>query len=250
VARARIGCSGWTYDDWVGVLYPQGLPKARWRDAYAAEFDTVELNASFYRWPGTARFEQWARVLPPDFRMSVKAANWITHRRRLRDPDGAWARRLLDAWQALSDHRGPVLLQLPPDLERDDALLGGFLGSLDPRLEVAVELRHETWQTEEVYDLLERHGAAYVVMSGARLPCVLRATAPFVFVRLHGPSPTHLYAGSYSEDDLRWWADRIREWLDQGRDVWAYFNNDGHGHAVRNARTLRGLLGGDRSPPP
>ena len=107
MAHARIGCSGWTYDDWVGVLYPQGLPKARWRDAYAAEFDTVELNASFYRWPGTKRFEQWARVLPPGFRMSVKASTWITHRRRLRDPEGAWARRLFDAWRALGEHRGP-----------------------------------------------------------------------------------------------------------------------------------------------
>jgi len=242
VARARIGCSGWTYDDWVGVLYPPALPKAKWRDAYAAEFETVELNASFYRWPGTKRFEQWGRVLPHDFRMSVKAANWITHRRRLRDPDGAWARRLHDAWQALGDHRAPVLLQLHPDLERDDALLEEFLGRLDRRMDVAVEFRHDSWQTEEVYRLLEKHGAAYVVTSGARLPCVLRATAPFVYLRLHGPSRTHLYAGSYSDDDLRWWAERIREWLDQGHDVWAYFNNDGQGHAVENARTLRGLL--------
>ena len=242
MARARIGCSGWTYDDWVGVLYPEGLPKAKWRDAYAAEFDTVELNASFYRWPGTKRFEQWGRVLPGGFRMSIKAANWITHRRRLRDPEGAWAKRLHEAWQALGDHRGPILLQLHPAMERDDDLLDEFLGSLDGRMKVAVELRHASWQTEEVYALLEKHSAAYVVMSGAGLPCVLRATAAFVYVRLHGPSATDLYAGSYSDDDLRWWADRIREWLDQERDVWAYFNNDGRGHAVRNARTLKGLL--------
>ena len=151
MARARIGCSGWTYDDWVGVLYPEGLPRARWRDAYAAEFDTVELNASFYRWPGTRRFEAWGRVLPQDFSMSVKASSWITHRRRLRDPEGAWARRLHEASQALGDHRGPILLQLHPDLERDDELLGGFLGSLEGHLEVAVELRHESWHREEVY---------------------------------------------------------------------------------------------------
>lgn len=243
VARARIGCSGWTYSDWVGVLYPPGLPKARWRDAYAAEFDTVELNASFYRWPGTRRFEQWGRVLPGDFRMAFKAANWISHRRRLRDPDGAWAQRLHDAWHALGDHRGPVLLQLHPELERDDDLLGGFLASLAGRVDVAVELRHPSWQAEEVYAVLERHRAAYVVMSGAGLPCVLRATSDLVYVRLHGPSSTHLYAGSYTDDELRWWADRFREWLAQDRDVWAFFNNDGQGHAVRNARTLRGLLG-------
>jgi uncharacterized protein YecE (DUF72 family) len=94
-----------------------------------------------------------------------------------------------------------------------------------------------------VFALLERHGAAYCVMSGAGLPCVLRATAPFVYVRLHGPDPAHLYAGSYPDADLRWWADRVGEWTAQGRDVYAYFNNDGYGHAVRNAETLRALLG-------
>ena len=242
MARARVGCSGWSYDHWVGVLYPEGLAKARWRDAYAAEFDTVELNASFYRWPGTKRFESWRAVLPDGFRMAFKASTWITHRRRLKDEDGAWAKRLTDAARALGDRAGPVLLQLHPELERDDALLDAFLARLPPEVQVAVELRHPSWQHEEVYALLERRGAAYVVMSGAGLPCVLRATASFVYVRLHGPSHEHLYAGSYSEEDLRWWADRIREWLSQDRDVWAYFNNDGEGHAVRNAQRLKTLL--------
>ena len=104
----------------------------------------------------------------------------------------------------------------------------------------AVEFRHPSWDVEETFSVLERHGAAYCVTSGANLPCVLRATADFVFVRLHGPDHQHLYAGSYSEDDLRWWADRIGEWRSQGRDVFAYFNNDGHGHAVRNALQAQG----------
>jgi uncharacterized protein YecE (DUF72 family) len=108
---------------------------------------------------------------------------------------------------------------------------------------VAVEFRHPSWHTEEVFALLERHGAAYCVMSGAGLPCVLRATAPFVYVRLHGPDDQYLYAGSYPSGDLRWWADRVREWRDDGRDVYAYFNNDGYGHAVRNAEELRALIG-------
>ena len=111
-------------------------------------------------------------------------------------------------------------------------------------MRVAVEFRHPSWHDEAVYALLERHGAAYCVMSGAGLPCVLRATAPFVYVRLHGPDDAHLYAGSYPDADLRWWADRIGEWTHGGRDVYAYFNNDGHGHAVRNAETLRALTGG------
>uniref|UniRef100_UPI0035BBAD17 DUF72 domain-containing protein n=1 Tax=Agreia sp. TaxID=1872416 RepID=UPI0035BBAD17 len=107
---------------------------------------------------------------------------------------------------------------------------------------VVVEPRHASWFDDGVYELLERHGAALCVMSGAGLPCVLRATAPFVYLRLHGPDTGTLYAGSYSDADLAWWADRIREWQAQGRDVSAYFNNDGSGHAVRNAQTLRGML--------
>ena len=106
-----------------------------------------------------------------------------------------------------------------------------------------MELRHPSWVDDRVFELLERHGAAYCVMSGAGLPCVLRATAPFVYVRLHGPDPAHLYAGSYSGADLRWWADRVLEWEASGKDVYLYFNNDGDGNAVRNATALRTLLG-------
>jgi uncharacterized protein YecE (DUF72 family) len=108
---------------------------------------------------------------------------------------------------------------------------------------VAVEFRHPSWNDEEVFRLLERHNAAYCIMSGAQLPCILRATAPFVYVRMHGPDDSHLYGGSYSDTDLSWWADRIREWDSSGRDVFVYFNNDGEGHAVRNALTLRHFLG-------
>lgn len=109
-----------------------------------------------------------------------------------------------------------------------------------PRL--AIEFRHPSWHRDETFALLEARGVAYCVMSGANLPCVLRATAPFVYIRLHGPDPSRLYGGSYSENDLRWWADRINEWAAQGRDVFAYFNNDGHGYAVHNAETLIRLL--------
>jgi uncharacterized protein YecE (DUF72 family) len=181
-------------------------------------------------------------VLPDDFRMAVKASRWITHARRLRDPDNAWATRLHEAWRGLGRHAGPVLLQLHPEHQRDDDRLDDFLHRLPAELPVAVEMRHPSWHVEDVFDLLERHAASYVVMSGAHLPCVLRATAPFVYVRLHGPSRDHLYEGSYSEDDLGWWAERIRQWLDTDRDVWAFFNNDAAGYAVRNAGRLRQLL--------
>ncbi|WP_240641453.1 DUF72 domain-containing protein [Nocardioides ferulae] len=240
---AHIGTSGWSYDHWAGVLYPPGLPSARRRDVYTAHFDTVELNASFYRWPREQTFASWNSALPPGFTMTVKAPRGLTHARRLRDEDGVWRDRLVRSWHALRDRRGVLLVQLHPAHERDDARLDWFLASLPEWMRVAVEFRHPSWHADEVFALLERRGAAYVVMSGAGLPCVLRATAPFVYVRLHGPSHDQLYAGSYSDADLGWWADRVREWQGQGREVFAYFNNDGEGHAVRNADTLRHLLG-------
>ena len=203
----------------------------------------MELNASFYRWPRTAAFASWRRRLPPGFQLSVKAPRGLTHAKRLYAPE-AWAQRMAEAWHELGDKRAVLLVQLHPAHERDDERLRHFLQQLPGWMRVAVELRHPSWHADEVFGLLERHGAAYVVMSGAGLPCVLRATAPFVYVRLHGPDREHLYAGSYPDDDLRWWAERVGEWRAQGREVYAYFNNDGHGHAVRNAEALRALISG------
>jgi uncharacterized protein YecE (DUF72 family) len=237
----RIGTSGWSYDHWADVLYPPGLPAARRLARYTEEFDTVELNASFYRWPRDTTFAGWRARLPAGFTMSVKAPRGLTHARRLRSPE-VWAERIARCWHELGDRRGALLVQLPPDHRRDDASCAGlefFLGALPPWIRVAVELRHPSWDAPQTYALLERHRTAYVVMSGAGLPCILRATTDLVYVRMHGPDQSSLYAGCYPDGDLRWWADRILEWHDQGRDVDVYFNNDLGGHAVRNARFLR-----------
>ena len=241
----RIGTSGWSYDHWDGVLYPPGLPVARRLARYVQEFDTVELNASFYRWPKDATFEGWRRRLPDGFTMTVKAHRGLTHFRRLRDPE-PWVERFERCWRALGDRREALLVQLHPAIDRTDdsvGLLDRFLGVMPDWIPVAVEFRHPSWDAPEVYELLERHGAAYVVTSGHGLPLVPRATSRLVYVRMHGPDD-RLYAGSYTDDALRWWADRIGEWQDQGRDVLVYFNNDGEGNAVRNACTLKDLLGG------
>ena len=142
----------------------------------------------------------------------------------------------------LGDRAGPLLLQLPPGMERDEGRLDHVLARMPSTIRVAVEFRHASWLDERVFGVLERHGAAYVVMSGAHLPCVLRATADLVYVRWHGPDAEHLYAGSYSEDDLRWWADRLREWQGAGHRVRGYFNNDQFGYAALNALRLDELL--------
>jgi uncharacterized protein YecE (DUF72 family) len=241
----HIGTSGWSYGHWAGVLYPDGLPPGRRLDYYLPRFRTAELNASYYRWPSDASFEHWRRRLPPDFLLSVKAPGALTHVKRLFAPE-RWLARIARSLTRLGTRRGVLLVQLPPGAEPDEARLAYFLGRLPRDLRVAVEFRNPGWHYDRVFELLEQHGAAYCVMSGARLPCILRATARFVYVRLHGPDASHLYAGSYSDDDLRWWADRIREWRDQDRDVFAYFNNDDGGNAVRNALTLRELVGVSR----
>ena len=238
----RIGTSGWSYDHWRDVLYGPGVRTSARLSRYAEEFDTVELNASFYRWPRDEVFAGWRDRLPAGFIMSVKAPRGLTHARRLRSPE-EWAERIAGAWDVLGDRHGAVLVQLHPAQERDDARLDYFLKCVPARVRIAVELRHPSWDDPVVYQLLERHHASYVVTSGAGMACVLKATSDLVYVRLHGPDSEVLYAGSYSQQDLTWWADRIREWEAQGRHVLAYFNNDGDGNAVRNARTLKGLLG-------
>ncbi len=238
---AHVGTSGWSYAHWDGVLYPPGTPAGERLGHFVQRFHTVELNASFYRWPRTDTFAGWQRRLPPGFRLSVKAPRVLTHAKKLHDPE-EWLQRIATGWHELGDKRAVLLVQLGPAQVRDDARLEYFLSKVPSWIPAAVEFRHPSWHDDAVFELLERHGAAYCVMSGARLPCVLRATAPFVYLRLHGPDPDHLYAGSYPRESLQWWADRIREWESQGREVYAYFNNDGEGNAVRDADTLRHLL--------
>jgi len=240
----RIGTSGWSYAHWDHVLYPGGTLSRDRLGHYVRRFDTVELNASFYRWPRDGTFAGWRRRLPNGFALSVKAPRGLTHAKKLYAPE-LWIQRIKSSWHELADKRAVLLVQLPPGMERDDARLGYFLDRLPEWIRVTVEFRHASWHHPDVYALLARHGASYCIMSGANLPCVLEATAPFVYVRLHGPDHNHLYAGSYSDQDLGWWAGRIREWDAGGKDIFVYFNNDGHGHAVHNAATLRHFLGQD-----
>jgi uncharacterized protein YecE (DUF72 family) len=217
------------------------MPDRERLEFYAARFNTVELNASFYRWPRDSSFAGWRRRLPPGFRFTVKAPRALSHARRLYEPE-YWIGRVRDAVRLLEDRLGVVLVQLPPDQARDDSRLAYFLDRWPRDLRLAIEFRHDSWLDEAVFALLQAHHAAYVVMSGAGLPCVLQATADFAYVRLHGPDDQHLYAGSYPDEAMAWWADRIAEWLAQGRDVYAYFNNDAEANAVRNATTLRAQL--------
>ena len=238
---ARVGTSGWSYDHWNGVLYRPDLPARDRLGRYVEVFDTVELNASFYRWPPPASFASWRRRLPDGFELTVKAPRGLTHARRLYGPE-QWIERMTAGLHELAGRRGPLLVQLPPSMQRDDERLDYFLRRVPAWMRPVLEFRHPSWSDDSVFALLERHGAAYCVMSGAALPCILRATSDVVYIRLHGPDPGSLYAGSYSSEDLGWWAERIREWERAGHQVYAYFNNDGGGNAVRDAVALRAEL--------
>ncbi len=237
----HIGTSGWSYQHWRGVFYPPELPTNQWRDFYTRHFQTAELNSSYYHWPSDARFTAWEQRLPEGFLLSVKAPRGLTHGKQLYAPE-QWLGRIERGLAHLGRKRGILLVQLAPQFAYDRPRLAYFLEQLPRDRRVAIEFRHPSWHHEGLFQLLERHHVAYCVMSGANLPCILRATTSFVYVRFHGPDPHHLYGGSYSDDDMRWWTDRFREWLAQGKAVFAYFNNDGGGNAVRNAATLKRFL--------
>lgn len=238
----HIGTSGWSYDHWRGVLYPHDAPARDRLRFYTAQFQTVELNSSYYHWPRDTSFRRWRKETPENFLLTLKAPRGLTHAARLYSPE-RWVERIGLAFETLSSKRGALLMQLPPQFACDYRRLDYFLRLMPAWIKVAVEFRHPTWHREEIFNLLEERGAAYCVTSGAGLPCVLRATASFVYVRLHGPDHNHLYAGSYSDQDLYWWSQRIREWEGSGRDVFVYFNNDGRGNAVRNAMALKLAFG-------
>jgi uncharacterized protein YecE (DUF72 family) len=237
----HIGTSGWSYDHWQGILYPEGTSRWDRLSYYIQKFQTVELNSSFYRWPTTAAFKSWQHRLPPGFLLSVKAPRLLTHNKRLYSPE-YWLRRIKTCWHELGDKRAVLLVQLSPNFSKDVERLRYFLQQSPSWMRLAVEFRHQSWHCDEIFHLLYQYNAAYCIISGAYLPCLLRATASFVYVRLHGPDHHHLYGGFYSDQDLLWWADRIREWDLQGKDVFVYFNNDGGGNAVHNALRLRSLL--------
>jgi uncharacterized protein YecE (DUF72 family) len=237
----RVGCSGWSYDHWRGVLFPARGSNADWLRLYAAEFDTVEVNASFYRLPQEKTVRRWAETTPPNFCFAVKASRYLTHVKRLRDLPAGLA-RLEERVAPLSESGklGPVLWQLPAAFHRDDERLADALAALDHGRH-AFEFRHPSWFAEDVYALLREHRAALVVAHRApdrSSPCV--DTAGWSYVRLHHGRGRN---GRYTAAELREWAARLETARD---DVYLYFNNDWEGFAVENARALLEILDDSR----
>ena len=241
--RVWIGCSGWSYKDWRGGLYPDGLPQRRWLERYAEVFGTVEVNATFYRLPKEKTVQAWVEQVPGDFLFAVKASRYLTHMKRLTDVERGLERFYTPLLPLIEAGRlGPVLWQLPGDFRRDDARLGALLNALTeyPAGRHCLEFRHPSWFTEEIYEQLRWHGAALVIGDRKGLDFQPhRIVGDWTFVRFHHGHRGR--RGNYSPAEIAEWAQRIRAWTDQG-DVFAFYNNDWEGFAPRNARTLQRLL--------
>jgi uncharacterized protein YecE (DUF72 family) len=228
-----IGTSGWHYKHWKGLFYPPKLPTSEWLDFYAERFDTVEVNNAFYRLPEAGTFKAWANTSPPGFCFAVKASRYLTHIKRLRDPAEP-VQRLMSRVTELGDRLGPVLLQLPPTLKGDPGALEAVLATFPRGVRIAVEARHQSWFTEEVRAVLEGRGAALCLADGGPVKVPLWRTADWLYVRFHrgtGQPPS-----CYTRSPLDTWARRVADLCGPYGDAYCYFNNDGHGCAVRDAR--------------
>jgi uncharacterized protein YecE (DUF72 family) len=240
--RAHVGCSGWQYKDWRGLVYPEKLPQRLWFEHYTTLFDTVEINNTFYRLPPPETVEAWARQAPPGFVYALKLGQFGSHRMKLRDA-ASWLPNHLDRAERLGASLGPTLVQLPPRWKRNTERLDEFLSACPTTMRWAVELRDPTWLHDETYEVLATHGAAlchHDLLPGH--PWV--RTTDWMYERFHGPDAVaQPYHGSYPRPRLERSAQRLEAVLDDGGDVYAYFNNDWDGNAVKDGRWLAARLG-------
>ena len=247
----RIGCSGWNYKHWRGPFYPAGIPVRSWFEHYAKSFDTVEVNNTFYKLPDPETFAAWRDRAPEGFLFGIKASRFLTHLKRLKDPEEP-VTRLFEHARELGDHFGPILYQLPANFHRDDARLDEFLAILPrtlgeiggtPReliLRHAIEFRHPSWYVDEVYRILDAHSITLCLHDKFGSAIFEPVIGPFMYVRFHGPGGR--YFGRYEIRRLEQWAARLCEQYRRGRHVFAYFNNDPEGMAVFNARELKAMV--------
>jgi uncharacterized protein YecE (DUF72 family) len=239
-----IGTSGWSYKSWAKTFYPEGTSAAKQFEYYSSQFQTVELNASFYRTPTEKTVQGWHHKSPKDFVFAVKGSRFVTHIKRLTDVKDsvAW---FCDRMAPLAEHLGPFLWQLPPNFKKDSTRLERFLRWLPENFRHALEFRHPSWYEDETFELLSQYRVAHVSVSSLRMPMDLTQTADFTYVRFHG-----LEGGAshdYNAEELKPWAKHLQNVLESGDSVYAYFNNDINTRAPDNARLLRDLIEKDKS---
>ena len=236
----RVGTSGWSYEHWRERYYPEGLPSTERLSFYAREFDTVELNSSFYRLPRETTFVRWREVTPGRFIFAVKGSRYVTHVKKLvgvSDAVDNLCRRAVN----LGEKLGPVLWQLPPQAKKNEERLEGFLGCLPDGISHVVEFRNRNWFDDGIYALLRRYDVSFCSVSSPSFVTDLLVTGEVGYLRMHGEGGGW-YATSYGEDRLRVWAKRVSESFSSCRESYVYFNNDANAYAIQNARDLRSLL--------
>ena len=236
----HIGTSGWQYEHWRGPFYPEKLPRDAFLGYYADRFQTVEINNSFYRLPKKETVAQWRDSVPEGFIFSFKASRYITHMKKLKDPAKTLS-RMLDVVPSLDRKLGPILFQLPPKWKFDPERFYDFLEALPAGLRYAFELRDPSWLNPSAYEALTQIGAAFCIYELAGRLSPKEVTADFVYIRLHGPADV-AYKGQYSTRTLSGWAGAISAWVEEGRDVFCYFDNDEAGYAAQDALRLEKMV--------
>ncbi|MEL7832432.1 DUF72 domain-containing protein [Fodinibius sp. Rm-B-1B1-1] len=232
-----IGTSGWSYKDWENSFYPDGLPQNDYLAYYSSQFDTVEVNATYYNVPSVSTVERWKGKTERDFQFSVKGHRRITHYNKMKDVD-EHLNTFLSRVRRLGDSLKTVNWQFPPSFKKDTERLKQFLDKLPDDQQFAFEFRHISWLDEEVYELLSYKNAAIVWQSAGEFPDDCTPTADFIYIRFHGLTG---YRYSYQKPDLEPWADIVQRQLDESRDAQVYFNNPG-GNAIESAQMMRKLL--------
>jgi len=239
LTRFRVGTSGWSYDHWESRFYPEDLPATDRLSFYAKDFDTVELNSSFYHLPRETTFAKWRNQTPEGFIFSVKGSRYVTHVKKLVGVEDA-IRNLARSAMNLESKLGPILWQFPPQIKRDDERLENFLGFLPGNLTHVIEFRTEDWFHQDVYDILQRYGVSCCSVSCPKFVTDLISTGKVGYLRMHGEAGW--YSSNYSDMQLRSWAKRILRDFAGCSEAYVYFNNDANAYAVANARQLRALL--------
>lgn len=234
-----IGTSGWTYVDWRGRFYPKEIPKKSWLSWYATQFAATEVNGSFYRTPSLEAVNAWRETTPARFRFAWKASQYITHWKRLTEPDKSLA-LMQTRLEMLGSKIGPVLFQLPGRFRANEERLAAFLACLPKGYRYVVEFRHPSWYETPILALLRAHDVALCFSDHHEAPAPWTVTARHVYVRGHGP--TGRYKGHYSDKTLRDWAEHIRAWRKQRRPVYVFFDNDQKSAAPQDAKRLLALL--------
>lgn len=239
MANIRIGTSGWHYKHWVGKFYPDKFPASKMFAYYYEKFDTVEINNSFYMLPKIETLSVWRDATPPNFEFAIKASRFLTHNKKLKEPENA-LNNFLPRAEALAEKLGPILFQLPPKWGINLERLSEFLEALPKYHRYTFEFRELSWLTDSIYELLRKHNAAFCIYELAGFHSPVEITADWAYVRLHGPGGK--YQGSYSDNVLQQWAERIAEWSTKLRSIYVYFDNDQAGYAAFNSLTLKKMV--------